>query len=69
MNAELVKQHPFMDERTGDVYRYYKVPKQMLDYGKQLGISTDETLLYTILRDRVGLSLQNGKVDPQRKGR
>lgn len=65
MNAELVKQHPFMDERTGDVYRYYKVPKQMLDYGKQLGISTDETLLYTILRDRVGLSLQNGKVDPQ----
>ena len=38
----------------------------MLTYGKQLGISTDETILYSILRDRVGLSLENGKMDANR---
>lgn len=63
MNPELVKQHPFLDERTGGKYAFYKVPKTMLTYGKTIGISTDETMLYTILRDRLSLSLAHGKVD------
>lgn len=63
MNPELVKQHPFLDERTGGKYAFYRVPKTMLTYGKTIGISTDETMLYVILRDRLSLSLANGKVD------
>ena len=65
MNTKLVKQHPFLDERTGGTYAYYRVPKSMLAFGKTLGISTDETLLYSILRDRVRLSQENGKVDSE----
>ena len=63
MNPELVKQHPFLDERAGGKYAFYCVPKTMLTYGKTIGISTDETMLYTILRDRLSLSMANGKVD------
>ena len=63
MNPELVKQHPFLDGRAGGKYAFYRVPKTMLTYGKTIGISTDETMLYTILRDRLSLSMANGKVD------
>jgi len=63
LRPEIVKQHPFLDQRRASGYSYYKLPKAMLAYGKQLGISTDETLLYMILKERTKLSYKNAKYD------
>ena len=63
MNAELVQQYPFIDTSTTGTYSYYKVPKLMFTYGQTIGIRADETMFYSVLLDRVGLSLENGKVD------
>ena len=65
MNAELVQQYPFIDKSTTGTYSYYKVPKLMFTYGQTIGIRADETMFYSVLLDRVDLSLENGKVDSE----
>lgn len=63
MSQNSVMQHPFIDCRRVSGYSYYMIPKAMLNYGKKLGIGTDEVLLYTILRERTKLSLRNNLID------
>lgn len=63
MDAELVTQHPFLTMAPDNAYTYYKVPKSILTAGKTIGISSDEAILYSILRSRLGVSAKNGKID------
>ena len=59
MNAELVRSQPFIDCTRGNGFSYFRISKSMLELGQQLGISVDEVLLYTLLRDRAKWSYEN----------
>ena len=63
---ERVRSAPFLTAPRRSGYSYVRVPRSMLSLGGQLGISADETLLYSLLRDRVRLSQEN---DWQEDGR
>lgn len=45
--------------------KYLAVSRSMLGYGKSLGIGTDETLLYALLRERCQLSVRNRWFDSE----
>lgn len=63
MQPEKVRQYPFIDKWRAKGFQYLVIPKAMLGFGKTLGISCDEAVLYALLRDRAKLSVKNNWVD------
>ena len=63
MNKNQILTQPFIDCTRGNGFSYFRISKTMLQFGPKLGISTDEVLLYTLLRDRAKLSYENQNYD------
>lgn len=65
MRPDIVQQYPFLDKWRAKGFQYLIVPKAMLEYGKNLGISCEEAVLYALLKDRAKLSVKNKWFDSE----
>lgn len=63
MKPDIVRTYPFIDRWRATGFQYFVLPKAMLTAGRQLNLSSDEAMLYMILRDRTTLSYKNRWVD------
>lgn len=59
MRPDIVQQYPFIDKWRAKGFQYLIVPKAMLGFGKSIGISCEEAVLYALLKDRAKLSVKN----------
>lgn len=63
VRPEIVQNYPFIDRWRANGYQYLVIPKGMLKYAPQFGLSIDEVVLHAILRDRTKLSFRNNWIN------
>ncbi len=50
-----------------DQFRYYQIPKELLDNSAFSSLSLDVKILYAVLRDRMQLSKANSWIDEKQR--
>ena len=63
----MANQYDYYYGNETEQFRFYQIPKDLIDSPRFLKLSIDAKVLYSVLRDRMQLSRENGWIDEEKR--